>query len=182
MKPRLAGVALVSLILAACGGEDYQDIKQWMKESSQGLRGTVPPLPEIRPFPIISYNAGDMMEPFLSAKIVPEKRQGGGGLTPDFDRPKEHLEAFPLETLRMVGAIRKDTVMYALIQAAGMVYQVRPGNHVGHNFGLVTSVSDTEVKIMELVQDPSGQTTEWVERPATLMLQEKAGPQKEARK
>jgi type IV pilus assembly protein PilP len=175
VSPRLAVTVLAALSLAACGGDDYQDIRQWMTEASKDLRGTVPSLPEIRAFPIISYNATDMVEPFAPAKIAPEKRQGGG-LTPDFDRPKEHLESFPLETLRMVGAIRKEAVMYALIQASGMVYQVRPGNYVGQNFGMVTSVSDTEVKITELVQDPSGQTTEWVERPASLLLQDVAEP------
>lgn len=177
-----SSIVLAAVFLAACGGDDHQDIKDWMAEASKDMHGRVQPIPEIKPFPIISYDAGDLPEPFNPAKVVPEKRSGGGGIQPDFDRPREPLEAYPLESLKMVGVMRKDKVLHALIQVDNTVYQVRPGNHMGQSFGVITSITDAEVKIKELVQDPTGQTADWVERIATLQLQEQDQPQKEARK
>lgn len=175
-------LCLVAGLLAACGGEEHQDIKQWMAEVSKDMRGRVQPIPEIKPFPIVSYDAGDLLEPFSSAKVVPEKRGGGGGIQPDFDRPREPLEAYPLESLKMVGVVRKAKTLHALIQVDGTIHQVRMGNHLGQSFGVVTSITEAQVNIKELVQDPSGQTADWVERLATLQLQDQAQPQKEARK
>lgn len=172
-------ILLVPLALTACGGEEHQDLKQWMADSSKDMRGRVQPIPEIKAFPIVSYDAGDLVDPFSPAKIVPEKRGGAG--QPDFDRPREPLEAYPLETLKMVGVVREKGVLHALILAAGTMYQVKVGNHMGQDFGVVTAITDSEVQIKELVQDPTGQTADWVERMSTLQLQE-GGPQKEAKK
>jgi len=181
MRFRLA-ILLCPLLLPACGGEEHQDLKQWMADASKDMRGKVQPIPEIKAFPIVSYDAGDLVDPFSPSKVVPEKRAGGGGLQPDFDRPREPLEAYPLETLKMVGVVRGKDGLHALIQASGMVHQVRVGNHLGQDFGVVTAITDSEVKLKELVQDPSGQTADWVERQSTLQLQESAEPQKETRK
>jgi type IV pilus assembly protein PilP len=177
-----SSVVLAAIVLAACGGEEHQDVKDWMADASKDMHGRVQPIPEIRPFPIISYDAGDLPEPFNPSKVVPERRSGGGGIQPDFDRPREPLEAYPLESLKMVGVMRKDKVLHALIQVDNTVYQVRPGNHMGQSFGVITSVTDAQVNIKELVQDPTGQTADWVERIATLQLQEQVQSQKEAKK
>jgi type IV pilus assembly protein PilP len=177
-----SSIALMALLLTACGGDEHQDIKQWMADASKDMHGRVQPIPEIKPFPIVSYDAGDLPEPFSPSKAVPEKRSGGGGIQPDFDRPREPLEAYPLESLTMVGVMRKDKVLHALIQVDDTVYQVRPGNHMGQSFGVITSITDSQVNIKELVQDPTGQTADWVERIATLQLQEQGQSQKEAKK
>ncbi|MFY9328610.1 MAG: pilus assembly protein PilP [Georgfuchsia sp.] len=169
-------------LLAACAGDEHQDIKEWMADASKDMHGRVQPIPEIKAFPIVSYDAGDLPEPFSPDKVVPEKRTGGGGIQPDFDRPKEPLEAYPLESLKMVGVVRKAKVLHALIEVDRTVYQVRPGTHMGQSFGVITSITDSQVDIKELVQDPSGQTADWVERIATLQLQENVQPQKETRK
>jgi type IV pilus assembly protein PilP len=175
-------ICLTSVMLVACSGDEHQDIKEWMADASKDMHGRVQPIPEIKAFPIVSYDAGDLPEPFSPGKVVPEKRTGGGGIQPDFDRPKEPLEAYPLESLKMVGVVRKNKVLHALIEVDRMVYQVRPGNHMGQSFGVITSITDAQVNIKELVQDPSGQTADWVERIAILQLQESAQAQKETRK
>lgn len=175
-------VFLLALALAACGVDEHQDLKQWMSEASLGMRGRVQPIPEIKPFPVVSYDAGDLPEPFNPSKAMPEKRASTGGVQPDFDRPREPLEAYPLESLRMVGVLRKNKALYALIQVDNMVHQVRTGNHLGQDFGVVSSITEAQINVKELVQDPSGHTTDWVERLATLQLQEGAQPQKETKK
>lgn len=163
------------LLLAACAAEEHQDLKEWMRESSKDLKGNVPPLPELKPFPIVSYGGSNLVDPFRPAKIVPEKGSGVGGKTPDFDRPKEPLEAYPLESLKLVGVMMPGTgntkTPYALIKSSdGLNYAV-VGNHLGQNFGVVTAITTNEVKIKETVKDPTGQTADWVERPASLYLE-----------
>ncbi len=180
MRVKTAAWAM-TLLLVACGGDEHQDIKQWMAEQAAGMHGRVQPIPEIKPFPIVSYDAGDMLDPFSPAKVVPEKRGSSGGIQPNFDRPREPLEAYPLESMTMVGVVRKNKTLHALIQVDNMIHQVRVGNHLGQNFGVISSITESAVNIKELVQDPSGQTADWVERLATLQLQEGVPP-KEAKK
>ncbi len=171
---RLSGLfALVLMsMLAGCGGEN-EDIKRWMDESSRDLRGKIQPLPELKPFPVVSYEgAGESSDPFSATRIEPEKKEGGGGRKPDFDRPREQLENFPLESLQLIGVISKNKGKdnRALIKVDNVVYQAGKGNYLGQNYGRITGITDTEVTLKENLRDPSGQTADWVERQATLQL------------
>jgi type IV pilus assembly protein PilP len=173
MSARALSVAMLSsLALLACSGGEHEDIKQWMKDATKDLKGRVPPLPEIIPFPVVSYDAMDLVDPFRPSKIEPDKKFGGGtagGVKPDFDRRREPLEAFPLESLKMVGVLQQKKMNYALIQSGKALYQVKIGNYMGQNFGIITDITDSEVHLKELVQDSAG---DWVERNSTLQLQE----------
>lgn len=183
MRPLCAlGLIPAFIFLAGCGSGEHEDIKQWMADSSRDLRGGVPPLPELKPFPIVSYDASNLADPFSAGRIEPEKKETGGK-KPDFDRPKEQLENFPLESLSFIGVVskKKADTRRALILVDGVVYQVGKGNHMGQNFGRIVSVDDEQIKLIETVQDPTGQTRDWVEREMTLQLQE-GGQNKEARK
>jgi len=99
-------------------------------------------------------------------------RSSGAGLNqPNLDRPKEELEDFPLESLSMVGYLFQKNVGHAVIRSSeGRIYRVKAGNYIGQNFGQIISVSETEVKIKEMVQDSAG---DWSERESTLQLMEK---------
>ena len=170
MNGKLVSFALVCTVLAACGGEEHEDLKQWMTAETKDLKGRVPPLPEIKPFPVVSYDAADLVDPFRPSKIEPEKRTAGSGsgIQPDFDRRKEPLEAFPLESLKMVGVIQQAKMRHAIVVAGKAVYQVKVGNYMGQNFGIVTNITDDELQLRELVQDSAGV---WVERNSSLELQ-----------
>lgn len=157
--------------MAACGSEEHEDLRLWMKEAAKDIKGRVPPLPEIRPFPLIGYETSDSVDPFRPSKIEPEKKPGGGGgLQPDLNRRKEPLEAYPLESLRMVGTLMKEKMVHALIQADKNIYQVKIGNYMGQNFGIVTNINEGELILRELVADSLG---DYTERTSTLQLQEK---------
>lgn len=162
---------LASLLLGACGSEDHQDLRQWMKESTKDMRGKVPPLPEIKPFPIVAYETGELKDPFNPSKIEAEtkSRIGGGGTKPDFNRYKEPLESYPLETLKLVGLIQKGKMLNAIIMADKAVHLVKIGNYMGQNFGMIVNITESEVQLKELVQDLAG---DWEERTSTLQLQE----------
>lgn len=167
---RRMAILLACLGLAACGGEEHQDLRQWMKDSTKDFKGRIPPLPEIKNFPPVAYDADALVDPYNASKIEPERKAGGGGIKPDLDRRKEPLEAYPLESLRMVGTLVKGKMVHALIQADKNLHQVKIGNYMGQNFGIITDINESEVKLKELVPDSLG---DYMERTSTLQLQEK---------
>jgi type IV pilus assembly protein PilP len=118
----------VGLLLAGCGGESHQDLRAWMNEQGKGAKGKLDPLPQVKPYEPFAYNAFDLPDPFKPRKIEPIK--GAGNLAPDLNRRKEPLEAFPLESLQMVGTLQKGRSTFALIRTTDRdVYQVKLGNY-----------------------------------------------------
>ena len=168
MSARIAIAFMAALVVAGCGGESHQDLREWMREQGKGAQGKLEPLPQIQPYEPFAYNAFDLPDPFKPRKIEPTK--GNDRLAPDLARRREPLESFPLESLSMVGTLAKDKSMYALVRTPDKdIYQVRSGNFMGQNFGVITGISDTEIKLKELVQDSAG---DWTERSSTLQLQQ----------
>lgn len=159
-----------SVLLVGCSG-DQENLKAWMDEQARGMKGFVKPLPELKQFPVVAYSAGSAVEPFSAARIEPE-RKGGGGLRPDMDRRKEPLEAYPLESLTMVGILVQDKEVHALIRADKSLYRVKVGNYLGQDFGVITDIDEAEIKLTELVEDTDG---DWVKRDRSLLLQEQQG-------
>jgi type IV pilus assembly protein PilP len=168
MKPRVAPLLVAALLLASCGGESHQDLRAWMAEQGKGSRGKLDPLPQIKPYDPFTYNAFDLPDPFKPRKI--EATKGTSKLSPDLTRRREPLESYPLEALAMVGTLEKGKTVYALVRTPDKdVYQVRSGNYLGQNYGVVTGIGENEVKLKELVQDGAG---DWTERSSTLQLQQ----------
>jgi type IV pilus assembly protein PilP len=168
MSARAVMIALASALLAAACSEGHQDLKVWMAEQGKGARGKLDPLPVIKPYDPFAYNAFDMPDPFKPRKIEPTK--GASKLAPDLTRRKEPLEAYPLESLAMVGTMERNKTTYALVRTPDRdVYQIRAGNYVGQNFGVVTGIGEAEIKLKELIQDGAG---DWAERSSTLQLQQ----------
>ncbi|WP_018076897.1 pilus assembly protein PilP [Thiobacillus denitrificans] len=163
---RLAPVILV-LGLAGCSGGGMDDLQTFVAETGRDMQGKIEPLPQVKVYEPFTYNAFDLPDPFKSRKL---STGGGGGMQPDFNRPKEPLEAFSLETLKMVGALSRQGVIHAVIKTPdNAIYHVKKGNYVGQNFGLVTQIDDSQISLREIVQDSAG---DWSERASTLNLQE----------
>ena len=169
MRPAaIAAAAMAALLLAGCGGESHQDLRDWMAAQGKGMRGHLDPIPQIKPYEPFAYNDFDLPDPFKPRKIEPAKGDNANKLAPDLTRRKEPLEAYPLESLSMVGTIEKGKTRYALVKAPGRdIYQVRQGNHMGQDYGVITAITDSEIDLKELVQDGSG---DWSERSSTLNL------------
>ena len=84
------------------------------------------------------------------------------------NRRREPLEAFPLESLNMVGSMQQGKTTFALVRTPEReVFQVRVGNYMGQDYGVVTAITDGEIRLKELVQDSAG---DWTERSSTLQL------------
>ena len=90
-------------------------------------------------------------------------------ITPELARRKEPLEALPLDAVSMVESLTRSGKPVALVKADNLIYQVRAGNHLGQNYGLVTKIAETRISLREIVQDAAG---EWIERTAKLQLLE----------
>jgi type IV pilus assembly protein PilP len=157
-------------LLSACGGEKHSDLRQFVKDSDNLPRGRIPALPEVQPYVPVEYAAFDLTDPFKPRKIEPPKGAAiAGGVQPDVNRRREPLEAYPLEALKMVG-ILKQKGSFALVKAPdNSLFQVKAGNYLGQNFGRITEISDTAIKLREIVQDSNGN---WEEKDQTLLLQE----------
>ena len=168
MMRRLSLYLGVAVLVVACGGESHQDLRTWMQEQGKGVKGKLDPLPQVKPYEPFAYNAFDLPDPFKPRKIEPMK--GASKLAPDLSRRKEPLEAFPLESLQMVGTLQRGKTTYALVRTTEKdVYQIKVGNYMGQNFGVVVDINDGEIRLKELVQDGAG---DWTERSSTIQLAE----------
>jgi type IV pilus assembly protein PilP len=170
---RVCVAAMATLTLAACGGEQYGDLKQELNQLTKDLRGKVDPLPQVKPYEPVPYKAVDEVDPFKATRLdvvaSGSVSASATGLKPDLNRPKEALEAFAVETLRMVGTLSQDKETFGLVRAGTNLFRVRKGNYMGLNFGVITAIDETEIKFKELVQDGGG---DWVERNSALQLVE----------
>ena len=172
MKITLAVMMFGCGVLMAGCADEQEDIQKWMREKSAGMRGAVKPLPEVKIFPVVDYVAVSELEPFNAARIEPAKPEKRLVNDPrlDPDRQREPLEAYPLETLKMVGILGKGKSVNALIQADKALYQVRVGNFIGRNYGKVIAINQDSLELQELIEDLN---EGWVEKITTVQLQEK---------
>jgi type IV pilus assembly protein PilP len=164
-------VLIATLLLTACGSEEFQDLQDFVRDSGADLRGQVDPAPEIKPYEAFEYdNSAALPDPFKARKQEKRDLSNSGLNQPDLTRAKQELEEFPLESMKMVGYLRKGSVGNAIIRSTeGKLHRVKVGNYVGMNFGQITAITETEVKIKEMVQDGAG---DWLERESSLQLVE----------
>jgi type IV pilus assembly protein PilP len=165
-------IALAALALAACGGEEHQDLRAWVKDQDNMPRPRIEPLPEVKPYEPFAYAADKdgLVDPFKPRQIEAPKQAAGSGIRPDLNRPREPLESYPLENLRMVGTLAQHKQVFALIKTPDSnLFRVKQGNYLGQNFGLITEINEATVKLKEIVQDSAG---DWIERVSSLQLQD----------
>lgn len=158
---RIVYTILGIVLLAGCSGTEHEDLKQWMQEQAKGMKGRVPPLPEIKPFPPVSYQGIALVPPFASAKIVTADAAADKS-APDRGRPRQPLENFPIEDLRVTGIIIDGKTPYALVQtpSPNKPKPVKVGEYMGQNFGRITEITKDGVTVVETVKDTNGAWTD----------------------
>ncbi len=178
---RLTALALC-IALGACSSGEHENLRQWIEENSNDLRPNIPKLPEVKPYQPVPYDTQGLLDPFKSNKIEPEskyKQAGKGSMfQPDYDAREMRnsiLEKYPLESLKMIGYLNVNKRPLAVVQVDDKVKQVKVGEYIGLDFGMVTQITDSEVKLRELIQDSAG---DWSERESSLFLQGKEGSKK----
>jgi type IV pilus assembly protein PilP len=168
-SPTRALLLTTVFLLTGCGGEEFQDLRDFVQNAGADMRGKVEPPPDIEPYEPFTYdNATALPDPFKPRKQDTRNANRAGQNQPNLDRPREELEDYPLESFKVVGYLHRNKVGYALIRSTeGKIYRVKAGNYIGQNFGQIISVTETEVKIKEVVQDSTG---DWSERESSLQL------------
>lgn len=177
---RLFPAIFFMLTLVACGGDEHDELKQWMADNTKDLRGGIPKLPEVMPYSPVPYDGEGQLDPFKPGKIEPDSRfkqavGKGSAFQPDFEARELRnsiLEKYPLESLKMIGYLNVGRKGLALIQVDNKIKQVGIGEYLGLDFGMITKIMETEVQLKELIQDSAG---DWSERNSRLLLQGKEG-------
>ena len=165
---RILLVAGFAAGLSGCGN-DMAQLDAEINEVLARPGGRIEPLPEIKPYETFTYVAD---REGLRSPFVPDTPQAsagaGGSIRPNADRSREYLEQFPLDTLRMVGTLQLGEVNYGLVQTSdGLIHRVVPGNYVGQNDGRIDTISESEIKLVEIISDGIGG---YVERQAAIGL------------
>lgn len=171
---RRAAAAVAIAMLAGCVA-DQQELSEWMEQQRREVKPSVQPLSPPKKFDPQPYVALSGVEPFSQQKLTvalkQEARQPNSLLAAEINRRKEPLEAYPLDSMRMVGSVTKGGRPYALLRVDNLLYQVKAGDYLGQNYGKITRITETDVALREIVQDAAG---EWIERSSALQLQERA--------
>lgn len=167
-------VAILFLLgLTGCGtGANLGELEARLQEIKARPRGRIEPPPEFKPIATYAYGAHQLRSPFSAPSdqeimAVPDGRK----VEPDMGRPKEYLERFALDALKMVGTITKpgESLQALIADPSGAVTRVKPGSYMGKNFGLVKDVSESRVSLVEIV--PDGRDG-WVERSSNVAISE----------
>jgi type IV pilus assembly protein PilP len=160
MKPGILA-CLGVCILAGCSNAEHEDLKAWMREESKGFKGKVAPLPQIKAFDAVAYDAGKLVAPFSNVKIVTSEAVADK-TAPDRDRQRQPLENFALEDLRVTGVIIDSNIPWALVQPPppNKPKHVTVGEFMGQNFGRITQITTDGVTVIETVKDTNGAWTD----------------------
>jgi len=165
---------LAAMTMMGCSGSQ-DELTQWIEQQRREVKPSVSPLSAPKKFNPQAYLAGGAVEPFsnqkLTVAIKQEARQSNSLLAAEINRRKEPLEAYPVDSMKMVGSVTKQGRPYALLKVDNLLYQVKQGDYLGQNYGKITKISETDISFREIVQDAAG---EWIERTSSLQLQEKA--------
>jgi type IV pilus assembly protein PilP len=172
------GIVVFASLLAACSQSGQEELQAWMNQQRAQTKPKIEPIPEPKKFAPQAYTQDRATDPFSNQKLTQalkressQSTSNAGLVAPELARRKEPLEAYPLDTMAMVGSLFKAGKPVALVRVDNLLHQVRPGSYLGQNYGRVVKVGETEVVLREIVQDAAG---EWIERTATLQLQERS--------
>ena len=158
------------LTLSGCVSNEMGDLQAYVQKTKATYKGKVDPLPEFKESPPYTYAAQDVRDPFKPVIDIEVFSGPYRGPRPDENRPREPLEEFSLDSLRMVGTLAQKESEWILIKDPdGLLHRVSIGHYMGQNYGKVTAISEEEVTLVELVSDKGNA---WKERDASIALSE----------
>jgi type IV pilus assembly protein PilP len=165
---------LFSSVLISCSNDDFSDLQQYISEVKARPKGTIEPLPEMKTVEPFVFKPEGLRDPFKALTESEESEEAqvstGNGIKPDTTRRKEELEAFPLDSLRMVGTVVMKGNLWGLVKASDRtIYRVQVGNYMGKNYGKIIRILTDKIELMEIVPDTPGT---WREQQTSLALTE----------
>jgi type IV pilus assembly protein PilP len=167
MTRATTAILLAALALAGCVGNDRKDLEEFVRSAGENKRGRVEPLPQLKTYDSITYEAFELPDPFQPRKIAAAQLPADFALRTGRST-REPLEAYPIESLKMVGTLERGKARWALIKTPDSnLYRVTNGNYMGQNFGVIAMITETSITLKELIQDTTGS---WSERTSQLQL------------
>ena len=161
-------MVLVTLLPGGCDRSGTQELRAYVDEVKARPPKAIEPLPEIQPVDAFIFDPDGRRDPFVMDTQTAAAARTDDSLAPDPLRPKEELESYPLDSLRMVGTVQQQDTRWALVRTReGLVYRVRVGNYLGMNNGQIVDITDDAIRVTEIVSEIPG---DWRERSATLAL------------
>ena len=159
-------------MLLACGlrRRAISDLRAIRQGFGQAAARQDSPLPEVKPYEPFAYDAFDLPDPFKPRKIEPPKTAAGSGIARSHAPQGAARSLSARRSVRWSARSQQNKATYALVKTPERnMYQVKSGNYMGQNFGVIIGISESTIKLKELMQDSGG---DWTERISTLKLAE----------
>ncbi|WP_412754117.1 pilus assembly protein PilP [Legionella londiniensis] len=153
-----------SLLTACAPAED--DLQRYMHEIKSRPSRPIEPIPEFETPQKFKYPEEEKRRSPFKPIVALEKKDL---LAPNLDRPRQPLEAFPLDALKFVGILKEGPTIWGLIsQPGGLITRVKPGDYMGKNFGQIIKITEDTILLQETVQIGG----KWEKKTITLKLRE----------
>lgn len=170
MQSRHLRLLMILLALAALAGctKGTADLHQWVAQQKAKKGAPLPPPPVLKTFETFVYQDQGARDPFAPAVSEQQELKAINGPHPDQNRPKQPLEYFALDSLKMVGSIGTGSHIVALVQdPEGKIHRVHVNQYMGQNYGRITTIDPDGIELVELVPNGNGG---WMERNASIAL------------
>ena len=167
-----AAAMAFALLLNGCANPNLDELQAYVEQQKSEPPGRIEPLPEIKSIITFAYEADSRRDPFVPMESEDQEQMGlaESGIAPDFNRRKEELESYSLDSIRMVGILEQLGVTWGLVKTKeGTIHRVKTGNYMGQNHGRIVQISEDRIDLTEIVQDGTGG---YSERQASLALAE----------
>lgn len=164
-------VVFVLLGIQACQDGSMQDLRDFVADAYKDKTPEIEPLPEIKPYQDFEYGAAEEQDPFNLENIITSRAAVVAlGDSPDSNRPREPLEEYPLDALKMVGTMSQGERPYVIVKTSeGTALRATIGNYLGQNDGKIKQIVPEEQKVLltEIVLDAAGR---WVNRDVEITI------------
>ena len=171
---RLPLLAVLVGTLVGCGGSGMSDLKEFVNNAYKDSKPEIEPLPEMKPFSAFEYASYELDDPFNVGNVIGESSNtdASSALRPDSNRPREPLEAFPLDALRMVGTLIKDDIPSVVMQTTqGTAHYLKVGSYMGQNDGQIKEIDADQQRVV-LVETFLNPSNRWETREVELTVEE----------
>ena len=184
--------------MAGCFESNDGDVHDYVRKVKSSKGGDIEVLPEVQAYKKVNYNARFLKSPFvdetellaglsdeeeesniqeaLSQDVLEqtaelEKYNFRNAPRPDADRKREMLEGFPIESIIMVGTLKKSGYIWGLVlDGNGTIHKVEIGNYIGEHSGKIHKITENKIYIREIVSDGQGG---WVDRNGSISISNK---------
>lgn len=155
--------------LAGCADADLGSLQARLETLRHKPKGQIAELPQMPQYVTASYDQASQRSPFV-AEQAEAVEPAAAPPRPDAERPRQPLEAFELDSLKLVGTLKTGSTLSGLVAAPdGSIHRLFKGDYLGRDYGQIASVEPRGLILRETVRDSDGS---WGERRQRLDMAE----------